>query len=231
MNAGLAGFHCISFRCPFWTQRQPRCVPLPTTLLFNVPSIRPGFLGNLRLVAGWLGRCRLVLHRRAPLVLLVLLRNSPRLLPLLASLARRGRAARIRLPFPLPLEAPAALEEKVKEPERSQPDGTSLPLRVGGCLAPHWRRWQAIGAESWVVTVLRDGYRVPFTDSPPPLSDVPGSLSSGSSLAGGDARQRSLRNRPRSGSCLLQSSLPGGEGIWRLTARDLSLSPERVRPA
>ena len=43
-------------------------------------------------------------------------------------------------------------------------------MRVGGCLAPHWRRWQAIGAESWVVTVLRDGYRVPFLDSPPPLS-------------------------------------------------------------
>ena len=85
---------------------------------------------------------------------LVLLRSSPRLLPLLASLARRGRAARVRLPFPLPPEAPVALEEKVKEPERSQPDGTSLLLRVGGCLAPHWRRWQAIGAESWVVTVL-----------------------------------------------------------------------------
>ena len=59
---------------------------------------------------------------------------------------------------------------KVKKPERSQPDGTSLPLRVGGCLDPHWRRWQAIGAVSWVVTVLWDGYRVPFTDSPPPLS-------------------------------------------------------------
>ena len=59
----------------------------------------------------------------------------------------------VRFPFPLPLEAPAALGEKVKEPERSQPDGMSLPLRVGGCLAPHWRRWQAIGAESWVVTV------------------------------------------------------------------------------
>ena len=63
--------------------------------------------------------------------------------PLLASLARRGRAARVRLPFPLPPEALATLEEKVKEPERSRPDGTSLPLRVGGCLAPHWRRWQA----------------------------------------------------------------------------------------
>ena len=64
-----------------------------------------------------------------------------------------------------------------------------------------------------------------FKDSPPPpsshtgiVSDVPGRLSSGSSLAArgrGDACQRSLRNRPRSGSRLLQSSLPGGEGDWR----------------
>ena len=27
-----------------------------------------------------------------------------------------------------------------KEPEKSRPDGTTLPLRVGGCLALHWRR-------------------------------------------------------------------------------------------
>ena len=50
------------------------------------------------------------------------------------------------------------------------------------------------------------------------VSDVPGRFSSGSSLAArgrGDACQRSLRNRPRSGSRLLQSSLPGGEGDWR----------------
>ena len=46
-------------------------------------------------------------------------------------------------------------------------------MRVGGCLSPHWRQWQAIGAEIWVVTVLRDGYRVPFTDSPPPLARTP----------------------------------------------------------
>ena len=102
--------------------------------------------------------------------MLVLLRSSRRLLTLLASLARRGRAARVRLPFPLPPEAPDTLEEKVKDPERSRPDGTSLPLKVGGCLAPHWRRWQAIGAESWVVTVLWNGNRVPFTDSLPHLS-------------------------------------------------------------
>ena len=66
------------------------------------------------------------------------------------------------------------------------------------------------------------------------VSDVPGRLSSGSSLAArgrGDACQRSLRNRPRSRSRLLQSPLPGGEGDWRLEACDRSLSLERLRPA
>ena len=66
------------------------------------------------------------------------------------------------------------------------------------------------------------------------VSDVPGRLSSGSSLAArgrGDACQRSLRNRPRSGSWLLQSPLPGGEGDWRLEACDRPLSFERLRPA
>ena len=66
------------------------------------------------------------------------------------------------------------------------------------------------------------------------VSDVPGRLSSGSSLAArgqGDACQRSLRNRPRSGSWLLQSPLPGGEGDWRLATRDRSLTFERLHPA
>ena len=66
------------------------------------------------------------------------------------------------------------------------------------------------------------------------ISDVPGRLSSGSSLAArgrGDACQRSLRNRPRSGSRLLQSPLPCGEGVWRLETCDRSLTPERLRPA
>ena len=40
----------------------------------------------------------------------------------------------------------------------------------------------------------------------------------------------SLRNCPRSGSWLLRSSFPGGEGVWRLASRDRSVSPERVRP-
>ena len=117
-------------------------------------------------------------------------RNRCRLLLLLARLARRGRIARARLPFPHPLEAPAAPEVKVKEPGKSRPDGTTLPLRVGGCLAPHWRRWQAIGAETWVVTVLRDGYRVPFLDSPPPLSRTPVSFPT---YRAGSPRAQALR--------------------------------------
>ena len=66
------------------------------------------------------------------------------------------------------------------------------------------------------------------------VSDVLGRLSPGSSLAArgrGDACQRSLRNRPRSGSWLLQSPLPGGEGDWQLATRDRSLTFERLRPA
>ena len=151
---------------------EPRCVRRRTTLLLNGPSIRPGFLGNLRRRVGQLDRRRLALGRRVHLEL-DRPRNRCRLLPLLASLARRGRIARVRLPFPHPPEAPATPGVKVKEPGKSRPDGTTLPLKVGGCLAPHWRWWQAIGAETWVVTVLRDGYRVPFLDSPPPLSPTP----------------------------------------------------------
>ena len=66
------------------------------------------------------------------------------------------------------------------------------------------------------------------------VSDVPGRLSSGSSPAArgrGDACQRSLRNRPRSGFRLLQSPLPCGESFWRLETRDRSLTPERLCPA
>ena len=107
-----------------------------------------------------------------------------------ASLARKGRIVRVRLPFPHPPEAPAALEEEVKEPGRSRPDGSSLPVRVGGCLSLRWRRWQAIGAESWVVTVLQDGYRVPFKDSPPPLSRTPVSFPT---YRAGSPRAQALR--------------------------------------
>ena len=115
--------------------------------------------------------------------------SQPLLLPR-ASLVRGRRKAKARLPFPLPPEAPAAREVKAKEPGRSQRDGVLLPMRVGGCLSSHWRQWQAIGTETWVVTVLRDGYRVPFTDSPPPLARTPVSFPT---YRAGSPRAQALR--------------------------------------
>ena len=46
------------------------------------------------------------------------------------------------------------------------------------------------GAESWVVTVFRDGYRVPFKDSPPPLSRTPVSFPT---YRAGSPRAQALR--------------------------------------
>ena len=63
-------------------------------------------------------------------------------------------------------------------------------MSVGGCLSSHWRRWQEIGAETWVVTVLRDGYRVPFKDSPPPLARTPVSFPT---YRAGSPRAQALR--------------------------------------
>ena len=109
-----------------------------------------------------------------------------------------------------------------------------MPVISLGELAGHWSR--DLGGD-------RSPGRLPcpvqgLSSSPSShtgiVSDVPGRLSSGSSLAArgrGDACQRSLGNRPGSGSRLLQSSLPGGEGDWRLEACDRSLTFERLRPA
>ena len=47
-----------------------------------------------------------------------------------------------------------------------------------------------IGAESWVVTVFRDGYRVPFSDSPLPLSCIPVSFPT---YRAGSPRAQALR--------------------------------------
>ena len=169
-----------------WIPLCSRCVPLLATLLCSGLSTRPGFLRNLRRLVSLVDPRLLALVRQAPLVFLRL--RSSRLLHLpRASLARGRRRARGRLPFPLPPEAPAAREAKVRGPGRSLPDRELLPVRVGGCLSRHW---QAIGAETWVVTVLRDGYRVPFTDSPPPLARTPVSFPT---YRAGSPRAQALR--------------------------------------
>ena len=152
-------------------------------------TLHPGFLGNLRRLVSLQDPRLLALVRQAPLVL-PRHRSSRLLLLPRASLARGRRKAKARLPLPLPPEAPAAREVKVRGPGRSLPDGELLPMRVGGCLSLHWRQWQAIGAETWVMTVLRDGYRVPFTDSPPPLARTPVSFPT---YRAGSPRAQALR--------------------------------------
>ena len=89
-----------------------------------------------------------------------------------SSSAQQGgkqRVAKVRLPFRLP---PAAPVENVGMPEKSPPQGV-LSVACGGLLSAHWRHWQAIGAESCVLSILRDGYRTPFLDSPPLLARTP----------------------------------------------------------
>ena len=49
---------------------------------------------------------------------------------------------------------------------------------------------EAVGAETWVVTVLRDGYRVPFKDSSPPPSRSPVSFPT---YRAGSLRAQALR--------------------------------------
>ena len=88
-------------------------------------------------------------------------------------------------PLPPPAVTPAE-ETRTEGPEtrrspsphaREAPGGSrdSRPRipAVGGCLAPHWKTWQAAGAEDWTVTVLCLGYRLPFSPRPPALSKAP----------------------------------------------------------
>ena len=70
------------------------------------------------------------------------------------------------------------------------------------------------------MTVLRDGYCVPFKDSPPPLARTPVSFPT---YRTGSPRAQALRQEVE--------AMLGGEGDWRLEACDRSLSFERLRPA
>ena len=149
---------------------------------------------------------------------------------------RKGKA-----PFSSSSGGSGAPWVKAKEPERSRPDGMTLPVRVGGL--PGSALETVAGNRRRVLGSDRSPGRLPCSlpglssspfSHPGIVSNVLDRLSSGSSLAArgrGDACQRSLRNCPRSRSRLLQSLFPGGEGLWWLETRDRSLSPERVRPA
>ena len=95
---------------------------------------------------------------------------------------------------------------------------------VGGCLAPFWRAWQDIGAEEWVVKVLREGYQIPF--SSPPFSQVPIHLPSYSpSSIRGKALLKELESLHLKGALEEAPSTPGfysrifvapkANGSWR----------------
>ena len=71
---------------------------------------------------------------------------------------------------------PATQGAAVKAQASVRTDQVPTPIRVGSCLSLHWRQWQAIGANQWVVSVLRDGYRIPFQHQlslPPPPQPTP----------------------------------------------------------
>ena len=160
------------------------------TLLCNGLSILSGFFGSLRQLVSQLDRRRLVLGRRAPLEL-VLLRSRRRRLPLLARLARRGRTVRVRLPFPLPSEAPAAPEAKVKAPAKSRPDDSPCEGRgLSGTAveAVAGNRSRVLGGDRSPgrLPCSLQGLFSPPLSHPGIVSDVPGRLSSGSSLAARD---------------------------------------------
>ena len=93
----------------------------------------------------------------------------------------------------------------------------------------HWRRWQAVGADSWTVSILRDGYRLPF-ESPPLLTRTPILFpayrpGSPQSLA---LRQEIEKMLARSGPRRLQPPLPGGKGDGKLAPRDRPVDSEHL---
>ena len=150
--------------------------------------------------------------------------------------------ARVRSPFTTPQADPATQEAVVKAQVSVRTDQVAVPTQVGGCLSLHWRQWQAIGAEQWVVSVLREGYRILFQHRltpPPPPSQFPGIVSniplrlSKSSRPASRGRdydfEGGLGESRRPGSLLLQPLLPGGKGVRRLETRDRPLPFQRVR--
>lgn len=44
---------------------------------------------------------------------------------------------------------------------------------MGGRLRLFWQNWEVIGADDWVLSVLQDGYYLPFTDQVPTTASPP----------------------------------------------------------
>ena len=114
-----------------------------------------------------------------------------------------------------------------------------MPLKVGGCLSLCWSIWRDMGADPWVVEVLRSRYRLPFS-SLPPLLMVPLQIPSYSpSSTKGKALQGEVLSLFDKGLVELAPSSPGyysclfvvwkAMGSWRPVI-DLSLLNRFVQP-
>ena len=148
-----------------------------------------------------------------------------------SQLGRKKRGNKGKAPFLGASGGSSRSGGKRKGAGKSPPDG------VGGCLSVHWRHWQSTGASSWVLSVLRDGYRTPFLDSPPPLSRTPISFPK---YRAGSPRSLALRQEVEKmfSKDALEIVLDPGPGFYSrlflvekvtgLATRDRPLSPERV---
>ena len=85
--------------------------------------------------------------------------------------------ARAKSLFATTQAEPATQGAAVKAQASARTDQVPTPIRVGACLSLHWRQWQAVGVNQWVVSVLRDGYRIPFRHQLPHPSLRPGTVS------------------------------------------------------
>ena len=135
--------------------------------------------------------------------------------------------------FPAPSGAADDDRSSAFESVDSPYEGWGMPVSALEAVAGNWSRDLGGDRSSGRLLCPVQGLSSSSIPHSGIVSDVPGRLSSGSGLAArgrGDACQRSLGNRPRSGSRLLQSPLPSGESFWRLETRDRSLAFERLRP-
>ena len=141
-------------------------------------------------------------------------------------------------PFPSPPAVLATPMGKAKGPESAPPDYRSF-WACRGCLSRHWRQWTAIGAKPWVVSVVRDGYRIPFRDLPPPPREIPGAVPNVPAGFGARSRfpgrdqdhddKRGTRNSSRPGPRFLQPPVPSRKVFRWLETRHRPLAPKRVR--
>ena len=56
-------------------------------------------------------------------------------------------------------------------PPESQP--RAIVPDSADSLAPKLPQWEALGTAPWLLSIVKDGFRLPWKDSPPPLSSVP----------------------------------------------------------